>query len=162
MHHSAQGLPRAGVAKRLAAMGYDSLLIFALLFIATLAYSGLLSLLTQEAGAAAVTNDEVIHQLEPIATGPIYDLYLILVTYAFFGYFWHRAGQTLGMQSWRLRIQDLGGGNLSYRQTGLRFAGAILSAACLGLGYWWIWVDKQGRSWHDHLSGSEVVVLPKK
>ncbi|MET0378345.1 MAG: hypothetical protein ABW049_05060 [Spongiibacteraceae bacterium] len=31
-----------------------------------------------------------------------------------------------------------------------------------GLGYWWIWLDPQQRSWHDRASNTRVVVLPKQ
>jgi len=42
-----------------------------------------------------------------------------------------------------------------------RLAWAVVSWLPLGLGYLWILVDPQRRAWHDRLSGTRVVVLPK-
>ena len=44
---------------------------------------------------------------------------------------------------------------------GLRFLVAMVSWLSLGLGYWWMLWDKQGRTWHDTYSESQVVRLPK-
>ena len=43
-----------------------------------------------------------------------------------------------------------------------RCLGALLSAACLGLGYLWCLVDRRGRYWHDYLSHKELILLPKR
>ncbi len=32
----------------------------------------------------------------------------------------------------------------------------------LGLGYLWCLVDRRGRYWHDYLSGTELILLPKR
>ena len=42
----------------------------------------------------------------------------------------------------------------------VRFLAAIVSAACLGFGYLWILVDRDGRAWHDRWSGTRVVYYP--
>ena len=44
----------------------------------------------------------------------------------------------------------------------IRCLGALLSAACLGLGYLWKLVDRNHRYWHDYLSGTRLVLLPKR
>ncbi len=161
-----------GLLRRLAAIGYDSLLIFSLMFAATGLYQLFAHWLTDALAAASspvasspvttVTTGDVITQLEPVASGPWYTLYLLLVMYGFFAWFWHRSGQTLGMQAWRLRVDDIKGGRISYRQTMIRFAGAWVSALSFGLGYLWILFDRDKCSWHDRLSHSRVVQLPKK
>lgn len=152
-----------GLLRRLAAMGYDALLVFSLLFGATGLYqfvAGQLSSGNQDSQALAT--GDVVKAIEPVAAGPLYSLFLLLVIVAFFTWFWRRNGQTLGMQAWRLRIDNLDGGRISYGQALTRFAGACLSTACLGLGYLWILVDKDKCSWHDRLSRSRVVLLPKR
>ncbi len=80
----------------------------------------------------------------------------------FFGWFWTRSGQTLGMQAWRLRVQQPDGSPISWRQALVRMGGAVLSALCLGAGYWWLLFDRERRTWHDRLSGTRVVLLPKR
>jgi uncharacterized RDD family membrane protein YckC len=66
------------------------------------------------------------------------------------------------MQTWRIKLESGTGSTVSYQQCAIRFVGAILSASLLGAGYWWVLFDKQGKSWHDHLSNSRLVVLPKR
>lgn len=156
-----------GLLRRLAAIVYDSLLVFSLMFAATGIYQLFAHWLTDPLPASAppgatVTTGDVITQLEPIASGSWYTLYLLLVMYGFFAWFWRRSGQTLGMQAWRLRVDDIEGGRISYRQTVIRFAGAWVSALSFGLGYLWVLFDRDKCSWHDRLSHSRVVQLPKR
>jgi uncharacterized RDD family membrane protein YckC len=155
-------LPTASLGKRLAAMGYDCLVLFGVLFLAGSLYRGTALLFVPATGDPSVNTGDVIHQLQPAASGPFYQIYLLLVIYGFFALFWHSSGQTLGMLAWRLRIQDPEGYSISWNQTLRRFLGAIVSCACLGLGYWWVLFDKDKQSWHDKLSNSSVVQLPKK
>jgi uncharacterized RDD family membrane protein YckC len=65
------------------------------------------------------------------------------------------------MKTWRLRVQGVDGGPLSRRQAVVRFFASLLSLAPAGLGYLWILVDKDQRAWHDQLSNTVVVHLPK-
>lgn len=136
-------------------MVYDSLLLFGVLFTATLP-ALLLDHIRQ------VQNDEVIHELSPLAEGIGFQLYLVAVIVAFFCWFWKKNGQTLGMQAWRLQLRSNDGGELRLSQCLTRLLAAVLSIACLGLGYWWLWLDRDGLTWHDRLSKTRVVLLPKK
>lgn len=147
--------PVAGVIRRLAAMVYDSLLVFGVLFTATIPA---LFLHQQR----QVTNNEVIHELSPLVDGLLFQLYLVAVVVVFFCWFWKRNGQTLGMQAWRLKLVSSDGNALLLRQCLVRLVVAPVSLLCGGLGYWWAWIDRQGLTWHDRLSNTRVVVLPKK
>lgn len=69
-------------------------------------------------------------------------------------------GQTIGMLAWRLRLDT--DGVFTLRKALLRFCGELLSIASVGLGYFWIWIDKDRRSWSDILSGSCVVRYRKR
>ena len=155
MNDSTQTFPVAGVIRRLAAMVYDTLLVFGVLFAATIPA---LFIGKQQ----QVENNEVVHQLSPVIGGWIYQLYLVLIVVSFYCWFWRKNGQTLGMQAWRLQVENFLGERISIRQCLLRLAGACLSLACLGAGYWWAWIDRDGLTWHDRWSKSRVVVLPKK
>lgn len=75
--------------------------------------------------------------------------YLALAIYGYFALSWRR-GQTLGMQSWKIRLVDCAsGGRVSWRQTLLRFAFALLGWVPAGMGYWRALWDRDGRAWHD-------------
>jgi uncharacterized RDD family membrane protein YckC len=85
----------------------------------------------------------------------------IVCVVCFYSCFWRLKGQTLGMQAWRIKLYSLRGDTISYRQVGLRCLGAGLSLAAFGLGYLWSLVDRDGRCWHDYLSGTALELLPK-
>jgi len=143
-----------GLARRLAAMFYDGLLVFAICFCVTLAVVGLRN----------VAGGEAIHPGERAIAGGfqlVLQVALCISVALFFGWFWTRTGQTLGMQTWRLRIDNLQGGRISWQQAMIRLLVACLSISCAGLGYWWVLFDRDKRSWHDIASQSSVRLLPK-
>ena len=131
--------PSASLLKQLLAMLYDSLLIVALLFFATAI------LLPFNQGEAI--------------SGPIYSFYLLMVVFVFYSGFWHKAGQTLGMKVWKIRIINEYGYNPSWQIGFLRLTFAVLSLACLGLGYFWRLFTPY--TWHDRLSQTRVVDISK-
>jgi uncharacterized RDD family membrane protein YckC len=138
----------AGLMRRLAAMLYDTLLLAAIAMVAT----GLLLPLT---GGKAITAES-----NP-ALGAAYRALLVGIVVAFYGLFWTRRGQTLGMQSWRLRVEREDGRLLGWGDVLRRLAAALLSLLPLGLGFLWILLDRRKRAWHDRLSGTRVVLVPK-
>jgi len=118
-----QALPSAGVIKRFAAMVYDSLLIFGLLFAATIP-----TLFLQTDQKLDKSNEQVVHELPTLVDGWPFQLYLLLVYVGFFVWFWRKNGQTLGMQAWRLRVETMTGEKISLTQCLQRIAGALISA----------------------------------
>lgn len=131
----------AGLARRLAAMVYDLLLVLALLFLV-----GFIGVALSRGQA----NESQIFKLS-----------VWVVPFIFYSYFWRKSGQSLGMLAWRLRIQTPDGRPISNLQVFLRLLAALVSWACLGLGYWWVLFDKQKRSWPDILSNSQTLLLTK-
>jgi uncharacterized RDD family membrane protein YckC len=141
------GVERAGLLRRLGAMLYDGLLLLAVLMVATALFLPL-------TGGVAV--DAAKNPFLELA----YRTVLLLLIVGFFGLFWTRRGQTLGMASWRLRVEREDGGLLSWTDTLRRLGWALVSLLPFGLGFLWILVDPEHRAWHDRLSGTRVVVLP--
>lgn len=136
--------PPAGLPRRLMAMIYDSLLLAAILMAAALP-------LVLLAGGA------MPNPLARLA----FQLYLGGVVFLFFGWFWVHGGQTLGMRAWRLKVIDMDGQTIGWRTAFIRFLFALVSAASLGLGYLWVLLDPERCAWHDRISKTRVVVLPK-
>jgi len=124
-------------------MAYDSLLLLAVLMTAT-------ALLLPLTGGEAIVN---------WARWP-YRLYLLVVGCGFFAVFWHFGGQTLGMRAWRLQLRG-SAGPVSWREAWLRSLTSLLSWVPLGLGFLWSLFDDQQRTWHDRLSGTRLIVVPK-
>lgn len=115
-------------------MLYDLLLLIAVLFVAT-------ALLLPLNAGEAFTARQIF-----------FPLYLLLVSFFFYAWFWTHGGQTLGLRAWKIKVLTLDRKPISWKQALLRFIGAILSWGFFGLGFLWILVDKNQRSWHDHLS----------
>jgi len=125
----------AGMLRRLAAIFYDSLLLFSALFFAAMPMIPLTG-----------------------GSGWIFQLYLLGVSYLYFAWPWVRGGQTLGMKAWRVRLLNADQTPVKWRQTALRFGLALLSWLCLGLGFWRAWFDPEKRAWHDLGSGTRLYV----
>lgn len=87
---------------------------------------------------------------------------LIALTAFFYAWFWTRGGQTLGMRSWRLQLVSLDGEPIGWRRALVRVAAAWLAALPLGAGYWWKFFDKDRLCWHDRLSKTVPITLPKR
>ena len=128
-----------GLARRLAAIAYDVLLLVAVLFAAT-------AVLLPFTGGEAIRPHQTL-----------YTAYLLAVSFAYFGWFWTHGGQTLGMRSWHLRLVGTGGNGVSWQQALVRFASACLSWLAFGVGFLWLLVDPERLTWHDRLSGTTIV-----
>ena len=115
-------------------------------------------------------------------------LYLYVVLGIYFVWYWTKSGQTLAMQTWRVRIIGSGGFNLTHRQATWRYIfGSLWIAPCIllqwlfGLQKWqiiemlftvalflWplsIYLDRVSpllrQSLPDRFSGTRLVELPK-
>ena len=128
--------PSASLIKQLAAMLYDSLLLLAILFLAT---------------AFALP----FNQGEAIEASPLFNFYLLMIVFSFYAWFWQKSGQTLGMRAWKIKIVSEFGGNPGWSIGYLRLMFALLSIACFGMGYWWRLFKTH--TWHDRLSQTRVV-----
>ena len=141
-------LPTAGLLRRLAAMVYDGLLVLAVLMVVTACFLPF-------TGGEAVTWDSF-----PLLVLPYWAALAIAIV-VYFGLPWTQRGQTLGMATWRLRVQRDDGFLLTWRDVAVRLGASVLSWLPAGLGWVWALFDRERRTWHDSLSHSRVVVLPK-
>lgn len=134
----------AGLLRRLGAILYDFILMFALSVLATGLYMAI-------RGSETVDPETLSHQLLVLA-----------VAYIFLVGFWSRRGSTLGMLAWGLRVETADGSSPTLGQGTLRFLVAIVSWLPVGLGFWWQLWDKDKRTWHDRASGTYLMHYPKK
>lgn len=128
--------PPASLIRQFAAMLYDSLLIMALLFV-------------------VVGFSIAVNKGEAIENRPVIYLSLFLVVLVFYGWFWSKSGQTLGMRVWKIRIVSEFGGNPNWSISFLRILFAIFSIACFGMGYWWRLFKPY--TWHDKFSQTSII-----
>lgn len=135
-------IAHASLFRRLGAILYDTLIVIALCFAVTAVW-------------LAITKQEQ-------AVGPAFQSTLFISIFGFFGLFWTRSGQTIGMIAWRIRVQTSEGTSLSWMQALIRFISAIFSAAIFGLGYLWMLINDEKLTLQDKLSNTVIVHLPKK
>lgn len=124
-----------GLARRFAALLYDTLLLVAVLMLASFLFL----------------------QIFGDATHPplryLFQVYLLFFCSLYFVGFWLKGGQTLAMRTWRFRLVAAGGGSVTARQAILRFFLAPLGLAM----FWWALLDREGSFLHDRLAGTRLI-----
>jgi uncharacterized RDD family membrane protein YckC len=152
----APGVEFAGYGARLVAYILDGLILSALFLVAFFVL-----------GAAAVATgdftDPQAPQVDPLAASlfGLMVLVFIVVSIAYFPFFWARGGQTPGMRPFGIRVvRDRDGGRVSAGSAILRLIGLYVGAIPVYLGYIWIFIDKRRRGWHDLIGGTVVIKDP--
>ena len=130
--------------KRIACMLYESILVFAILFVAGVVYRALIG---------DPHSDFEQH---------LFFMYSWLIIGVYFVYCWVKSGQTLAMQTWRIQLLRLDGNPLSLGQAVRRYVIASFSLMFFGLGFLWAIFDREGLYLHDRFTGSRLFELPKK
>lgn len=134
----------AGVKRRLLSLLYESLLLAAVLLAGALPMVMLASGWEHTAARAAL------------------QIWLLALCAGFYVWQWTGAGQTLPMKTWKMRLVSNDGSAVSARRALLRYAGALLSTATLGLGFAWALVDRDRQFLHDRLAGTRLVIAADK
>lgn len=144
---SEQKVNPASLWRCFAAMLYDGFLLFALSF----AYGAAATLVS----TLLVGRPEDDYQ--PMFSSLLFPLGWLLTLLLFYGWFWRRSGQTLGMKAWRIKLISAESGNSpSWAQCFLRLALAIPAFFLLGLGYWYRFFNRDNLCFHDRYSGTYV------
>lgn len=145
-------LPRAGLIRRLAALVYDALIVAGLLFVASVVgtlLAGTVLGLDFQQHQDALTAHPVVRRL--------FFCWCMAWWFGYFGWSWTRAGQTVGMKAWRLRVQRLDGRLPSWRDSLYRFVASLAGLTTLTLV-----LSPSRLALHDKLTLTEVLLLPKK
>ncbi len=133
----------AGVRRRLASMLYESLLLLGVLSV-----TFMLPHLALGMGYSIVL------------PGPILFINVFVVMGIYFVWYWRRSGQTLAMQTWRIRIVGAGGKPPSMQQLVLRYVLSWPSLLLYGAGLLWAFFDRDRQFLHERLSGTRIIFVP--
>jgi uncharacterized RDD family membrane protein YckC len=120
---------------------YDCILLFSVLFFAT-------AIIMPVTGQAIESGNVV------------YQAWLVLWSYLYFGWQWVAGGQTLGMRAWRIRVISRCGGNPGWQEASLRFLLSAMSWLPAAAGFIWVLIDKEKLAVHDRLSRTRLVITP--
>ena len=163
---SAASAATPSIRRRLACIVYEALLVFGVVAIS----DALFDIATQSRHALMLRTAR--------------QLFLFLVIGVYFCFCWCRHGQTLAMQTWRIRLVSASGGRVHLPAAMLRyvlawmwFVPAMAIDHALGLKGWpsiavialgmlaWLGttrLDASGQFLHDRLAGTRLICLPKK
>lgn len=143
----------APVWRRLAALLYDSFILLAISFL----YGAVATFIGAVAGW---------HQADyqPMFSHWAFTLGWVFLLAAFYIWFWHKSGQTIGMRTWRLKLVDARNPTItpSWRLCTLR---AVVTPPLLmlgGVGYWYGLADRHRRCLHDRCSRTHVIEVAKE
>jgi uncharacterized RDD family membrane protein YckC len=132
--------PSPGILRRLLGMGYELLLILALLAVAVLLPHLLIAAST--------------HYL---ATPLVLWAHLFATLLAYFVWFWSHGRQTLPMKTWRIRLVTHDGLPLRPTQALWRYLWSWPSILLGGVGLIWALIDREGQFLHDRLAGTRLI-----
>jgi uncharacterized RDD family membrane protein YckC len=114
---------------RVVAILYDGMLVLALLFLVGTVLTVLGTLMTMETGSQSSQAQSLPTWYQNVVMTPSFVLTLV----AFYGIFWRRGGQTLGMQTWRLKTVNNAGHLLTWGQSFKRILAACLMPLLFGI-----------------------------
>jgi uncharacterized RDD family membrane protein YckC len=127
-----------GIFRHLAIMTYDLLLLASVLLVA-----GFI--------AVAFNGGEAIS-----SSNPFFMLYILGISFFFYGWFWTHGGQTLGMRAWKVYLVSNQQYEITWLQAAVRFVVTIITWLPFGMGFWWQYIGKDNRSWPDYFSGTRL------
>lgn len=132
----------AGLRRRLASMLYETLLL-----LGVLALTFMVPLLLLGIGTGYTPPGELLW------------IHVFVVLGLYFLWYWRKGGQTLAMQTWKLRIVDTDGNTVSLARGWTRYALAWPSVLFFGIGPLWALIDRDRQFLHDRLAGTRIVLL---
>ena len=127
------------VARRLASMLYEGLVVFSILLIGFL------------------LPQIVFYAFGMVLGGRLLLLHIFILLLGYFVWCWLNGGQTLPMKTWKLRIANPDGSPLRPPQAILRYMAAWPSILLGGIGLFWAVFDKDKQFLHDRIAGSRII-----
>ena len=128
-----------GFWRRILCMIYEFLLLIAVLFIAGLMFH------------------LVYHDTGSPYFRLVFQIYLLSVAGIYLIWFWTHGGQTLAMQTWKIRVISINGSGISIWQAIARYFFAVISISFFGCGIIWALFDREGQFLYDRLAGTKII-----
>ncbi|MBA3032683.1 MAG: RDD family protein [Gammaproteobacteria bacterium] len=138
MSETAQHL--AGIRRRLAGMLYESLLLLGVLSVSFMLPHIALGMIW-----------------EIVLPGSLLVIHVFLVMGGYFIWYWHHGGQTLAMQTWKLKLVSTNDTPPTLNQLFLRYLLSWPSLLLYGAGLLWALFDRDRQFLHDRLSGTRII-----
>ncbi len=83
---------------------------------------------------------------------------ILILQFLYFGYYWNKDGQSIGMKLTGIKVVQRDGNIMSYVKAALRgTVGYWISGLIFGLGFIWAAFDSDKEAWHDKIFETMVV-----
>lgn len=130
-----------GFWRRIICLIYESLLLLAILFIASFIFH----LIFRDTHTAYFRS--------------LFQLYLLVIMGYYFVWYWTHGGQTLAMQTWKMRLVAVDGSGLTKKQAITRYLLALIGIFLFGSGIIWALFDRDHQFLHDRLAGTRIIKI---
>ena len=143
-----------GFFKRLLVALYDGFLLIAVLIVSS---AVLMAIFTAIAPDSLFIDPDKFEQ-KKIATltamgktmgSIIVTANCMILSFFYYAWFWIHGGQTVGMRAWNLYLVKEDGKFIDWKIAAIRYASAIVSWVCLGMGFAWVLLTARRSAWHD-------------
>ncbi len=156
-----------GFFKRILIVVYDGLLLLAVAMVTSALLMAVFMFVAPESffiDPATLENPKMIElsQSGRIVGGVIVSINCIVISFIFYAWFWTNGGQTLGMRAWNLYLIKPDGKFITWKIALIRYCVAIISWTAVGMGFAWILLNSRKQSWHDSISGTQIIFVPKE
>ena len=92
-----------------------------------------------------------------VLPGPVLFVHVFAVLALYFLWYWRHGGQTLAMQTWKLKLVSEDGSAPAWNQLWLRYLLTWPSLLLYGVGLIWAIFDRDGQFLHDRLAGTRII-----
>lgn len=137
---AAPGIQVPNLGRRIASMAYESLLLLGVLSVFFLLPHVVLGI-----------------GFSIALPGWMLIIHVFILLGCYFVWYWQHGGQTLAMQTWKIKISTPGGAKPSPAQLILRYVLSWPSISCLGVGLLWALIDPDRQFLHDRLAGTRLI-----
>ncbi len=128
-----------GFWRRTVSLLYESLLLLAVIFVASFIFH------------------LIFRDPDAVYFRPLYQFYLLIIMGYYFTWFWINGGQTLAMQTWKMRVVTTDGNPLNKSKAAKRYLLATIGIFFFGIGLLWALIDRDHQFLHDRLAGTKII-----
>ncbi len=128
-----------GFWRRTVSLLYESLLLLAVIFVASFIFH------------------LIFRDPDAVYFRPLYQFYLLIIMGYYFTWFWINGGQTLAMQTWKMRVVTSDGNPLNKSKAAKRYLLATIGIFFFGIGLLWALIDRDHQFLHDRLAGTKII-----
>ena len=147
-------MENASLGKRILAIVYDVLILFFIIIVTTFIIQQIiiqLELTSLEQVKISAEETITVIPADSIVTLLLKNVWVV-ISFFYFGYYWTKRGQTLGMKPWKIKAVTHDGNLMTWGHALKRYVFALL-----GLGLIWMIIDKEHLPLQDRMSKTKLI-----